>query len=134
MKVLVTGAAGFIGSHVVDRLLNDGQTVCGLDNFDPFYDIRQKRDNLTHALSHNCFELVEGDIRDSSQLASLFSRFQPEAVIHLAAKAGVRPSLDDPGLYMDVNVTGTTRVFEEARRMAQPPRVVYASHRPISRI
>ena len=127
MKVLVTGAAGFIGSHVVDRLLADGHSVLGLDNFDPFYDIRQKRDNITNALVHKCFELVEGDIRDSSLLASLFSRFEPDAVIHLAAKAGVRPSLEDPGLYMDVNVTGTTRVFEAARRMNQPPRVVYAS-------
>ena len=127
MKVFLTGAAGFIGSHVVDRLLADGHTVWGLDNFDPFYDVRQKRDNLTKALSQKCFELVEGDIRDSSLLTSLFNRFQPEAVIHLAAKAGVRPSLEDPGLYMDVNVTGTTLIFEEARRMAQPPKVVYAS-------
>ena len=77
MKVLVTGAAGFIGSHVVDRLLADGHSVLGLDNFDPFYDIRQKRDNITNALVHKCFELVEGDIRDSSLLASLFSRFAP---------------------------------------------------------
>ncbi|RLT11991.1 MAG: NAD-dependent epimerase/dehydratase family protein [Planctomycetota bacterium] len=127
MKVIVTGAAGFIGSHVVDRLLKDGHDVAGLDNFDPFYDPIQKRDNLTQALGNPRFELVEGDIRDFGLLTALFDRFQPKAVIHLAAKAGVRPSLEDPALYMDVNVTGTTRVFEAARLLGQPPRVVYAS-------
>jgi UDP-glucuronate 4-epimerase len=127
MNVIVTGAAGFIGSHVVDRLLADGHRVTGLDNIDDFYAADAKRANISKALAHDAFDLVEGDIRDAALLEELFRHVQPEAVIHLAARAGVRPSLEDPALYMDVNVTGTTRVFEAARRQPQPPRVVYAS-------
>lgn len=127
MNVIVTGAAGFIGSHVVDRLLADGHRVTGLDNFDDFYPARAKRANIAKALAHEAFEHVEGDIRDAAAIDELFVQARPDAVIHLAARAGVRPSLENPALYMDVNVTGTTRIFEAARRLAQPPRVIYAS-------
>lgn len=127
MKIIVTGAAGFIGSHVADRLIADGHRVIGLDNFDDFYAEKRKRANIAQALTHENFELVEGDIRDKNLLEDLFGRFQPNAVIHLAARAGVRPSLEDPSLYMDVNVTGSTNIFDAARKLATPPRVVYAS-------
>ncbi len=127
MNVIVTGAAGFIGSHVVDRLLADGHRVTGLDNFDDFYPVVAKRANIAKALAHEAFELVEGDIRDAALLEDTFAQAQPGAVIHLAARAGVRPSLDNPALYMDVNATGTVRVFEAASKLARPPKVVYAS-------
>lgn len=127
MKVIVTGAAGFIGSHVVDQLLAKGHDVTGLDNFDPFYAESQKRSNLAKALLNQSFHLIEGDIRNQQLVEELFQKIQPDAVIHLAAKAGVRPSLESPALYMDVNVTGTTNIFEAARKLNQMPRVVYAS-------
>ncbi|MFM7128752.1 MAG: GDP-mannose 4,6-dehydratase [bacterium] len=127
MNILVTGAAGFIGSHVVDQLLLENHQVTGLDNFDPFYAETLKRDNLASALKNKGFKLVEGDIRSFSLISSLFETIRPDAVIHLAARAGVRPSLEDPSLYMDVNVTGTTNIFEAARRLEKPPKVVYAS-------
>lgn len=127
MNVIVTGAAGFIGSHVVDRLLAEGHRVTGLDNFDDFYATPIKRANVSEALAHDAFELAEGDIRDTAFLDRLFGQTQPDAVIHLAARAGVRPSLENPALYMDVNVTGSARVFEAARKLARPPRIVYAS-------
>lgn len=127
MNVIVTGAAGFIGSHVVDRLLADGHRVTGLDNFDEFYAAEAKRANVAKALAHEAFELVEGDIRDAALLDELFAQARPDGVIHLAARAGVRPSLENPALYMDVNVTGTVRIFEAARKLPQPPKVVYAS-------
>lgn len=127
MRVIVTGAAGFIGSHVVDRLLADGHSVAGFDSFDSFYARPRKEANLANALQNKNFELIEGDIRDENLVNRLFDRVQPDAVIHLAARAGVRPSLEDPALYMDVNVTGTTRIFEAARQQKRMPRVVYAS-------
>lgn len=127
MNVIVTGAAGFIGSHVVDRLLADGHRVTGLDNFDDFYAAAAKRANVAKALAHEAFELVEGDIRDAALIDELFAQARPDGVIHLAARAGVRPSLENPALYMDVNVTGTVRIFEAARKLPQPPKLVYAS-------
>ncbi|MBI1321603.1 SDR family NAD(P)-dependent oxidoreductase [bacterium] len=127
MNVIVTGAAGFIGSHVVDRLLADGHRVTGLDNFDDFYPATVKRANVAKALAHDAFELVEGDIRDAALLDELFDHARPDGVIHLAARAGVRPSLENPALYMDVNVTGTVRILEAARKLTQPPKVVYSS-------
>lgn len=123
--VLVTGAAGFIGSHVTERLLGRGESVLGLDNFDEFYDPALKRQNLAAALAHPNFRLVEGDIRDARLVGELFQT-GPRAVIHLAARAGVRPSLLQPQLYADVNVNGTIVVLEAARR-AGVKRFVYAS-------
>lgn len=124
--VLVTGAAGFIGSHVVERLLGRGDRVVGLDNFDPFYDRAIKERNLAGALGNPGYTFVEGDIRDGARLGELLAAHGIGAVLHLAARAGVRPSVADPELYADVNVRGTTAVFEAARR-AGVRRVVYAS-------
>jgi UDP-glucuronate 4-epimerase len=124
-RVLVTGAAGFIGSTLVDRLLADGRDVVGLDSFDPFYPVEQKRENLAAALGCDRFRLVEGDIRDPAAVGAAF-RGRPDGVVHLAALAGVRPSLERPAAYADVNVTGTSVVLSAAVRHGAP-RVVFAS-------
>ncbi len=113
-RILVTGAAGFIGSHVVERLLERGQGVIGLDNLDDFYDPAIKRRNLARALDASAFDLVEGDIRDARVLDSLPD--DVSLIIHLAARAGVRPSIEQPLLYQDVNVRGTQELLEYARR------------------
>jgi UDP-glucuronate 4-epimerase len=115
--ILVTGGAGFIGSCLVDRLLGAGEEVAVLDNFDPFYDPAVKRRNLAGAARSPRFRLVEGDIRDGGLLERTFESLRPRRVVHLAARAGVRPSLEDPAGYADVNVTGTARVLEAARRL-----------------
>ncbi|NJN64614.1 MAG: NAD-dependent epimerase/dehydratase family protein [Acidobacteria bacterium] len=123
---LAHGAAGFIGSHLVDRLLARGERVVGIDCFDTFYDPRIKRRNLEGALSQPRFTLVEGDIRDGALLRRTIEDNGVDVVVHLAARAGVRPSLENPELYADVNVRGTTLIFETARA-AGVKRVVYAS-------
>jgi len=115
VKILLTGAAGFIGSHLAEALLASGLRVVGLDNFNDYYDPALKRRNLTGALQNPAFTLKEGDIRDGALLEALFSRENFEAVIHLAARAGVRPSLSNPLLYEQVNVEGTIRLLEAAR-------------------
>jgi UDP-glucuronate 4-epimerase len=127
MRTLITGGAGFIGSILVDRLLADGAEVVAIDNFDPFYPEPRKRLNLAGASRHPRFRLEERDIRDREGVARLVSAFRPDAIVHLAARAGVRPSIDDPGLYADVNVTGTVNLLEAARRIEPRPRFVYAS-------
>jgi len=118
-RILVTGGAGFIGSHLVERLLARGDRVVVLDNFDSYYDPAIKRRNLSSATGAgrgvSC-EIVEGDIRDAGALDALFSKEAPEAVVHLAARAGVRPSIEDPILYEDVNVRGTANLLEACRR------------------
>lgn len=127
MRTLVTGGAGFIGSHLVDRLLAAGDEVVALDNFDLFYAPSRKRANLARALANPRFRLVEGDIRDAEAVRRTFENLHPEAIVHLAARAGVRPSIDDPALYTDVNVLGTVRLLEAACRLEPRPRFVYAS-------
>jgi len=122
--VLVTGAAGFIGSHVVEALLARGDRVVGLDNFDDFYPREVKERNLAAVLSAPAFQLVEGDVRDAQLLTGLL---RPEmVVVHLAARAGVRPSIRHPELYTSVNVLGTATVLEAAR-LAGVRRVAFAS-------
>jgi UDP-glucuronate 4-epimerase len=127
MRTIVTGGAGFIGSTLVDRLLADGGDVLALDNFDSFYDPGRKRANLAEASASSRFELVECDIRDGDAVREAFHRFRPEAVVHLAAKAGVRPSIEQPVLYCEVNVTGTVNLLEAACRVQPLPKFVYAS-------
>ncbi len=127
MKTIVTGGAGFIGSHLVDRLLADGHDVIVVDNFDPFYARTIKESNLAGALENPRCRLVEHDIRDAQAALSLVSEFRPDAIVHLAAKAGVRPSIADPRLYADVNVLGTVVWLDAACRHAPRPRFVYAS-------
>ncbi|MBP8303234.1 MAG: GDP-mannose 4,6-dehydratase [Phycisphaerae bacterium] len=115
MKVLVTGVAGFIGSHLAERLLGLGLDVVGVDNFDPFYDAAIKRANLTACVAHPRFSLIEADIRDAGAMDRVMAGGL-DAVVHLAAKAGVRPSIAEPLLYADVNVNGTTVLLEAAAR------------------
>jgi UDP-glucuronate 4-epimerase len=124
--VLVTGAAGFIGSTLVERLLAEGREVIGLDSLDPFYPVELKRGNLAGPLEHPRFHFVEADIRDARALERAFSTRPVEGVVHLAALAGVRPSLERPADYADVNVTGTSRVLDAAVR-AGTRRFVLAS-------
>ena len=125
-RILVTGAAGFIGSTLVDRLLAEGREVVGLDSFDPFYPEDQKQQNLASALAASTFQLVRGDIRDADTVATVFGETRFNAVVHLAALAGVRPSLDRPAVFADVNVRGTSVVLEAAVNHGNP-RVVFAS-------
>ncbi|MBP2686651.1 MAG: strE 2 [Deltaproteobacteria bacterium] len=125
-NVFVTGAVGFIGSHVSEALLARGDRVFGLDNFDPFYDRRIKESNLANLSANPSFSFLEGDIRDPSGLARWGEGNPPNAVIHLAAKAGVRPSVADPVGYADVNIQGTLRMLEWARER-QVPKILFAS-------
>ncbi|MCZ6794259.1 MAG: GDP-mannose 4,6-dehydratase [Planctomycetota bacterium] len=116
MKVLITGAAGFIGSSLTDRLLGQGVEVTGLDSLDDFYDARVKRSNLEDASTHRDFRLVEGDFRDADTVERLFSGESFDGVVHLGARAGVRPSLERTPLYVDVNLDGTIQLLEACRR------------------
>jgi UDP-glucuronate 4-epimerase len=120
-RVLVTGGAGFIGSHLVGALVERGDEVSIVDNFDPFYPERLKRRAL-----HPRARLFEADIRDAEAMERAFDAAKPEVVVHLAALAGVRPSLERPAAYMDVNVRGTACVLEQAVK-AQTRRFVLGS-------
>ena len=111
---MVTGVAGFIGSHLSAALLARGDHVIGVDNFDPFYDRKLKLANVAQ-LAPDRFELIELDIRDAQAVRELFDRARPDAVFHIAALAGVRPSIDDPARYASVNVDGLVSVLEAAR-------------------
>ncbi len=111
---LVTGAAGFIGSAVTDQLLAEGRRVVGMDNFCDFYDRDVKEHNLANARGLPGFDLVEADIRDRKAVLDAFGTYRPETVIHLAAMAGVRPSIEDPGLYTAVNLDGTVNLLDAA--------------------
>jgi UDP-glucuronate 4-epimerase len=125
-RVLVTGAAGFIGSSLVDALLARGDKVWGVDNFDSFYDPAIKRANLAGAISNGDFTLEKVDIRDEPALHEVFRQAQPEVVVHLAARAGVRPSLEDPHLYHDVNINGSQHILDLCHEFA-PSHLVFAS-------
>jgi UDP-glucuronate 4-epimerase len=114
--VLLTGGAGFIGSHLTRRLLGRGDRVTVLDDFNAFYDPAVKRANVAPFLDREGYRLVEGDIRDEALVERLFAGNDLTAVVHLAARAGVRPSLAEPILYEDVNCIGTLRLLEAARR------------------
>jgi UDP-glucuronate 4-epimerase len=114
-KVLLTGAAGFIGSHVAEALLARGDEVVGLDNFEAFYSPDVKRRNVQAALGHSCYTAVEGDLRAAATVERAFGAGPFDAVVHLAARAGVRPSLLDPAGYSETNVSGTALLLEAAR-------------------
>jgi len=126
MKILVTGGAGFIGSHLCSKLLCDGHEVVILDNLNDYYPRELKERNLRHVGEAGSFEFVYGDICDLDLMDATFDRTRPEAVIHLAARAGVRPSIDQPILYQKTNVEGTTVLLECTRKFSVP-RFVFAS-------
>lgn len=126
-NILVTGGAGFIGSHLVDRLLGDGGArVTVVDNFSDFYDPAIKRANIAAHLARDDFKLVESDISDSRAMNDLFARAGFDCVVHLAARAGVRPSVEDPLAYEETNVRGTFALLEAARRN-RVPRFIFGS-------
>lgn len=113
--ILVTGAAGFIGSHLCEKLISQGHSVVGIDNFDPYYDRAIKENNLL-TLKHNAsFSFEEMDICDVTAVNALFSEKPIDTIIHLAALAGVRPSLTNPGRYFEVNVQGTIHLLDAAK-------------------
>ena len=124
--VLITGVAGFIGSHLSERLLARGETVVGVDNFDPFYDRAVKQRNLEGSRAGDAFTFVEADICDAEKMQAVFAEHAPDAVVHIAALAGVRPSIERPGDYMRVNVDGTTSLLEAAAKHGSP-KFIFAS-------
>jgi UDP-glucuronate 4-epimerase len=115
MKLIVTGGAGFIGSHFAEKALTAGHEVIILDDFNDFYSPRTKRGNL-HAVRNHA-RICELDIRDAPRLHAIFSESKPDAVVHFAARAGVRPSIQDPELYLDTNIKGTFHLLEAARNV-----------------
>ena len=126
MTVLLTGGAGFIGSHAAERLVASGRRVVAVDSFDPYYDPALKRRNIAGLLGSPLFRLVEGDIRDRGLLERVASEESPESILHLAARAGVRASVQEPLLATEVNVTGTQNLLELARRL-KIGRFIFAS-------
>jgi UDP-glucuronate 4-epimerase len=125
-SILLTGGAGFIGSHLAERLLSRGDRVVAFDSLDPFYDPGIKRANIASLLKSSGFSMVEGDIRDVEKLESLFTAQKFDAVIHLAARAGVRPSIEEPVLYADVNLNGTSILLESCKKF-QVKKFVFGS-------
>jgi UDP-glucuronate 4-epimerase len=115
MKAMVTGAAGFIGSHLCERLLKDGWAIVGVDDFDNFYDPQVKRNNIKDCLRNRQFKLVEADVRDSAAMDKVTGD-GIDVIVHLAAMAGVRPSIAQPALYADVNINGTVTLLEAAQK------------------
>ena len=124
MKILVTGGAGFIGSSLVEKLLAEGQEVSVLDEFNDFYDPAIKRANVAAFAKHA--PIYEADIRDGASVDRIVREQKPDAIIHLAARAGVRPSIKEPKLYIDTNITGTWHLLEAAR-VHGVPRFISAS-------
>ena len=128
MNFLVTGGAGFIGSHVCERLLRAGHRVWAFDDLNEFYDPQIKRQNLREiqALAKP-FEFIPGDITDAAALAGIFSGVKFDQIIHLAGRAGVRPSLEQPALYQRVNVEGTVNLLEAARKYSVKKIIIASS-------
>jgi UDP-glucuronate 4-epimerase len=124
MKILVTGGAGFIGSHLVQNLLADGHDVAVLDNFNDFYDPKIKRANISGF--QNEIALHDVDLHDGEKVADVFRKEKFDGVFHLAARAGVRPSIQQPKLYYDTNVGGTLHLLEGAR-LSGVERFIFAS-------
>jgi UDP-glucuronate 4-epimerase len=124
MRILVTGGAGFIGSHLVEKLLTSGHQVAILDDFNDFYDPRIKHSNI--ATVGKSVTIHQVDLRDSASVRNLFHREKFEVIAHLAARAGVRPSIQHPQLYYDTNVAGTLHLLEAAR-VTEVERFIFAS-------
>ena len=126
MKILVTGAAGFIGFHASKRLLDSGYDVIGLDNLNNYYDINLKNDRLKILQEYDGFTFHKIDLKDQGEVESLFKKESPQRVIHLAAQAGVRYSIENPHAYIQSNIVGTFNILEGCRRN-QVEHLVYAS-------
>jgi UDP-glucuronate 4-epimerase len=125
-RILLTGGAGFIGSHVAEELIRRGTQLSIVDSLDNFYALSRKRLNLQEIQNAGSYEFFEADVRDMDALRKVAERVQPEIVIHLAARAGVRPSIEQPALYESVNVAGTVNLLEIAREF-KVPRLVFGS-------
>ena len=121
MKILVTGGAGFIGSHLCEFLVRRGDEVMAVDNFDAVYPRAYKEANLRHLDPWPTFRRMEVDICNPNKLHAVMQDFSPEVVVHLAARAGVRQSIDSPGDYVDTNILGTVHVLESCRRCGVRP-------------
>ena len=126
MKILVTGTAGFIGFHTSKRLLDSGHDVIGLDNLNNYYDINLKNDRLKILQEYDGFTFHKIDLKDQGEVESLFKKESPQRVIHLAAQAGVRYSIENPHAYIQSNIVGTFNILEGCRRN-QVEHLVYAS-------
>jgi UDP-glucuronate 4-epimerase len=126
-NILVTGGAGFIGSHLVDELLKSHEKVTVLDNFNDFYSQKTKRENIVEHLKEKNYKLIEGDLRDRNAVTQAFSEGPFDAIVHLAAMAGVRPSLEKPALYMEVNINGTQNLLDQAIISCPQTRFVFGS-------
>lgn len=126
MKVLVTGVAGFIGFHVAQRLLARGDTVVGIDNLNPYYDVRLKEARLARLTNRSGFHFLQLDLADRDGMTRLFADHRPERVIHLAAQAGVRYSLTNPHAYIESNLVGFLHILEGCRH-GEVQHLVYAS-------
>ena len=126
MRVLVTGSAGFIGSHLVLRLLERGDEVVGIDNFNDYYDVGLKEARASRFSSHSAYSEVRASIHDRAAMAAVFSEFKPNKVVNLAAQAGVRYSLENPYAYIDSNILGFTNILQESVRVGVE-HLVYAS-------
>jgi UDP-glucuronate 4-epimerase len=124
--VIVTGGAGFIGSHLTEKLLVKGHKVICIDDFNDFYAPKIKWQNIRELKKSKNFQLVKADIRDQKKILSVFKKSSPSVVFHLAARAGVRPSLKEPLLYQDVNVRGTLNLLE-ASRLNEVKKFIFAS-------
>ena len=124
MQVLITGGAGFIGSHTAEQILQKGYSVTILDDFNDFYSPAIKRENLKGLAGRARIE--EADIRNADHVRKIVLDCKPDAIIHLAARAGVRPSIQQPELYIDTNIKGTFNLLEAART-AEVPRFISAS-------
>lgn len=126
MKVLVTGAAGFIGFHTAAALLDRGDEIIGVDNMSPYYDVSLKRARLARLEDRDHFQFVLRDLADREATSALFAEVRPDRVVHLAAQAGVRPSLTDPHAYVDANLVGFVNILEGCRHNGVG-HLVYAS-------
>ena len=126
MKILVTGVAGFIGMHSAKKLLDDGHEVIGIDNLNDYYDVSLKEDRLKTLEGYQNFRFVKLDIKDQKDMLSLFKKELPQRVLHLAAQAGVRYSIQNPYIYIDSNIQGFINILEGCRAI-KTEHLVFAS-------